>query len=97
MSPRAGSVGATRLIVRMADILAADGAPHPIAGALSAAVRGRQQVDVAAFAAETGLEPAVIEAAEAGYVPFDRLPPAISSRIPWLGVDLAVLAASPAA
>jgi len=92
-----GSVGPTRLIARMAGLLAADRAPHPLAGALSAAVRGRQQLDLAMFAAETGLEPAVVEAAEAGYVPFDRLPSPIASRISWLGVDLVALAADPAA
>lgn len=97
MTDGRGTVGPTRLIVRMAGVLAADGAPYPIAGALAAAVRGRQQTTVAAFAIETGLDPAVIEATEAGYVPFERLPAAIASRIPWLGVDLAALAAHPAA
>ena len=94
---RPSTIGPTRLIIRMADILAADGAPYPMAGALAAAVRGRLQLDRFAYARELGLDLDVVDAAEAGQTTVDELPTSIAERIPWLGVDLTALAADPAA
>ena len=94
---RPSAVGPTRLVVRMADLLAAHGAPHPMAGALASAVRGRQQLDRYAYARELGLDLDAVDAAESGRTPLGKLPAAIAERIPWLGVDLHALAADPAA
>ena len=94
---RPSPVGPTRLIVRMADVLAADGAPYPMAGALASAVRGRQQLDRHAYADELDVTLDQIDAAETGHTPLRDLPAPIAERILWLGVDLTALAADPAA
>ena len=54
-SARPSAVGPTRLVFRMADVLAANGAAYPMAGALSAAVRGRHQLDRSEYARELGI------------------------------------------
>lgn len=94
---RSARTGSTRLVVRMADVLAVDGARYPMAGALACAVRGRLQLSLHAYAAELELPVEVVRAAETGSTPLAALPPAISERIPWLGLDLTALAADPAA
>ena len=94
---RPSVAGPTRLVLRMADVLAAGGAAYPMAGALATAVRGRQQLDRDAFAAQLGVRVDEVEAAEAGRTPLRQLPAPIAERIPWLGVDLSALAADPAA
>ena len=96
-SARPSAVGPTRLVFRMADVLAADGAAYPMAGALSAAVRGRQQLDRFEYARELGISLDEVDAAESGCTPLRQLPEPIAERIPWLGVDLTALAADPAA
>ena len=97
ISARPSAVGPTRLVLRMADVLAANGAAYPMAGALSAAVRGRHQLDRSEYARELGITLEQVDNAEAGRTPLRQLPEAISSRIPWLGIDLTALAADPAA
>ena len=96
-SARPSAVGPTRLVFRMADVLAANGAAYPMAGALSAAVRGRYQLDRSEYASELGITLEQVDSAEAGRTPLRLLPEPISSRIPWLGIDLTALAADPAA
>ena len=81
----------------MADVPAANGAAYPMAGALSAAVRGRHLLDRSEYAHELGITLEQVDNAEAGRTPLRQLPEAISSRIPWLGIDLTALAADPAA
>lgn len=97
MTGRVSGVGPTRLVTRMADVLAAGGAPFPMSGALAAAVRGRQQLDRLAYANELGVDVDALDAAEAGHTPLAQLPSPIADRIPWLGVDLTSLAADSAA
>ena len=91
MSVHSPSVGQTQLVLRMADVLAAKDAPYPMAGALSAAVRGRQSLSRCECAGEFGLTLDQIDAAESGYLPVHQLPEQIFTRIPWLGLDLTAL------
>ncbi len=46
---------------------------------------------------ELGITLEQVDNAEAGRTPLRLLPEPISSRIPWLGIDLTALAADPAA
>jgi len=62
------------LCERLADRLAADGAPHPGAAALSIAVRGLRGCDRHAFAAELGLTPNELSDIEHGDVAWAQLP-----------------------
>jgi len=94
---RPSPIGPTRLVGRMADVLAIDGAPYPMAGALAAAVRGSQQLDRSSYAKTLGLDIATVDAAESGHTPLRELPDPIAERILWLGLDLTTLAADPAA
>ena len=95
-SARPSAVGPTRLVLRMAEMLAADGAAYPMAGALSSAVRGRQSLNRLECAEEFGLVLDQIDAAESGSTPLHQLPQQIAERIPWLGLDLTDLTADPA-
>ena len=96
-SARPSTAGSTRLVLRMADVLAADGAAYPMAGALSAAVRGRLQLDRSEYARELGITLEQVDNAESGRTRLRQLPEPIFTRIPWLGIDLTALAADPAA
>ena len=91
MSARPSAVGPTRLVLRMAEVLAAGGAAYPMAGALSSAVRGRQNLDRSEYATEFGLTVDQIVAAESGRTPLRQLPQQIIDRIPWLGLDLTLV------
>lgn len=80
----------TLLCERLSRRLAADGARHPTAAALTLAVRGLRGVDPAAFADELGISRDQLAEAESGDVAFDQLPPAILRRAiaePRLDVD----------
>lgn len=67
----------TRLCERLAERLAAEGAPFPVAGAVALAVRGEAGVDRVTFADELGIDPQELEHIEGGTVPFDQLPEVI--------------------
>ena len=90
------AVGPTRLVLRMADMLTAQGAAYPMAGALSSAVRGRQNLNRSEYAQELGLTLGQVEAAECGRTPLRQLPKQLLERIPWLGLDLTALPTDPA-
>ena len=55
------------------------------------------QLDRSEYAHELGITLEQVDNAEAGRTPLRQLPESISSRIPWLGIDLTALAADPAA
>ena len=95
--PPPPSLGSTRLVARMTEILRQRGAPYPMAGALACAVRGRLALSPEAFAVEFDLFVDTVEAAECGSTPLAALPDAITDRIPWLGLDLTLLIADEAA
>ncbi len=62
---------------RIADRLAAAGAPHPHVGAALLAVRGATGLDVDRFAADLGVDPTALASAEAGWVAPGALPAAL--------------------
>lgn len=82
------------LTERIAIRLAARGAEHAVAAAVTIALRGMSGLEPADFAAELGLAPAQLQALEAGAVAFVELPAAVSNRMlshnlePLLLVDL---------
>lgn len=92
---RSSTAGPTRLVRHMARLLATEGAAYPMAGALSSAVRGRQNLSRCRCAEELGLTLEQIDAAESGRTPLHQLPEQITERIPWLGLDLTALPADP--
>ncbi len=57
--------------------LAAEGAPHPTAAAITLAVRGLHGVDPGTFADLFGIDPDHLAQAESGTVPFEQLPPPV--------------------
>jgi hypothetical protein len=77
MQPETWPTDVTRLCERLAERLAGQGAPFPVAGAVALAVRGGAGVDRTHFAAELGLDPAELARAERGELPFEQLPEVI--------------------
>ncbi len=64
----------TLLCERLAERLHHQGVAHPVAAAVALAVRGDLGCDRRGFAARLGLDPAVVEAADAGQVALADLP-----------------------
>ncbi|MEI7593632.1 MAG: hypothetical protein WCK41_10470 [Actinomycetes bacterium] len=78
------------LCQKLGERMAADGAPHALAAAMTLAVRGLDGVDSYTFAKRTGIDHDALRRAEAGEVPFEELPAAIMNRAvaePRLDVD----------
>jgi len=67
-------VGAATVAGRMAAVLAAAGSPWPEVGAAVLADRGVLGLTADDYAAELGLDPAVLAEAEAGRLGLDELP-----------------------
>jgi len=59
---------------RLVDRYHAQGMSYPEVAAFAVAVRGRTSFDQNTFAQRHRLEPGVVEAAESGQLPFERLP-----------------------
>ncbi len=86
---------ATAMCELLGKRLAASGAPHPMAGAVALAARGHLGLDQEVFAGLVGIEVSDLSEAEAGMVPFGRLP----RELDWIledikGLDLLALAAA---
>ncbi len=86
------NIDPTAVIERMARRLRASGAPHPVAGAVSLAARGRTRLGQADFAATVELLADTVDSAERGDVPFGSLPPEIGLIAAATGADLLTLA-----
>ncbi len=82
----------TRLCERIAERCRADGVPHPVAAALSLAVRGVAGVDPERWSEMVGLPLELVESCEMGRVPFGDLPPEIGDAADEAGLDLLALA-----
>ena len=67
----------TTLTERIAIRMAGEGAEHPVAAAVTIAVRGMSRLEPGDYASTLGLAPADVRALEAGTVPLDDLPAAL--------------------
>ena len=67
----------TTLTERIAIRLAGDGAEHPVAAAITIAVRGMARLEPGDYADVLGVAPADVRALEAGTVPLGELPAAL--------------------
>lgn len=71
------STNVTTLTERIAIRLAAQGAEHPVAAAVTIAVRGMSRLGPVEYAEALGLAPADVRALEAGTVALGELPPSL--------------------
>jgi len=86
------SVDRTGLTEHLARRLRAEGASHPVAGAVALAARGSRQLTVSEFSTEFGVAVDAVRAAEAGQTAFAELPAEVGAVAESTGVDLLSLA-----
>lgn len=82
----------TVVIERMARRLRAEGAAHPVAGAVALAARGHARMDAGEYAEAVGLPVEVVGSAESGDISFGQLPATVGEQAGALGADLLALA-----
>ncbi len=82
------TVSPTDVIIRLAAALLVEGHGHPVAAAVAQASRMHVLAAPEPFAERLGIDVFTVHRAEAGLVPFDRLPAAYLSFVD--GIDLAI-------
>ncbi len=86
------AVDRTALTEHLARRLRADGALHPVAGAVAIAARGSRRLAIADFAANLDLPVEQVTAAEAGQTKFAAIPAPVGAIAASTGIDLLSLA-----
>lgn len=86
------SIDRTALTEHLARRLRAEGATHPVAGAVVIAARGSRQLSLPEFSVEVGVSVDLIKAAEAGRAEFAAIPAAVGAAAASTGIDLLSLA-----
>lgn len=74
VTPNRYGTNVNTLAARIAIRLSGDGAEHPVAAAITIAVRGMLRIEPADYAVQLGLTPADVRALEAGTVALSDLP-----------------------
>jgi len=87
VTPGGYSTNVNTLTERIAIRLAAQGAEHAVAAAITITLRGQSKLDPAGFAAELGIAGADLRALEAGTVAFVDLPVSVAERMHRAGLE----------